>query len=114
MSDKSDKPDIPPDAIGSQLVREDPAFTELVTEFVAGLGAHLQTMEAAIRSADFGALKASAHRLKGSGGGYGYPLLTERAAVLERHAVQQCMDDCITALRELRAVCDRVVPDAAT
>ena len=110
----SEIPNIPPDAIGSQLVREDAAFTELVTEFVGGLGAQLDVMQTALRGADFDVLKTSAHRLKGSGGGYGYPILSEHAAVLERHAAQQAMDDCIAAFDELKAVCNRVVPDAAS
>lgn len=105
--------DVPKDPIGSELVKEDAAFADIVNEFVNGLSGHLSIMETALRRADFAALRTSAHQLKGSGGGHGYPILTERAAVLERHASQQSMDNCIAALDELKQICTRVVADPA-
>jgi HPt (histidine-containing phosphotransfer) domain-containing protein len=98
--------------IGSQLVRDDPSFEDLVVQFVEGLQGRLDNMEKAIRASDFESLRVAAHQLKGSGGGYGYPILTKRAAELERSAKDQALDECFDVLTELREICSRVVVDA--
>ena len=63
-------------------------------------------------AAHFEALRVAAHQLKGSGGGYGYPSLTERAGVLEQHAKRQSVDDCLASFEELKELCSRVVVNA--
>lgn len=97
------------DPISSELIKEDPSFEGIVVQFVDGLGRRLETMEQAFRVADLNALRISAHQLKGSGGGYGYPLLTEEAAKLESFAKDGMLDDCASALASLKELCTRVV-----
>jgi len=97
--------------IGSELVRDDPSFGDIVLQFVDGLKDRLNSMENALRAADFEKLRVAAHQLKGSGGGYGYPVLTENAAVLEKHAKNQALNDCAQTLNELQSICSRVVVD---
>jgi HPt (histidine-containing phosphotransfer) domain-containing protein len=92
----------------SELVLEDPSYADIVEQFVGGLSERIDEMENAIRAADFETLRISAHRLKGSGGGYGYAILSEHAADLERHAASQSADACRTALEQLREVVDRI------
>jgi len=101
----------PQDPIGSDLVHEDACFAKIVLEFVEGLNDRLRQMETAIRVGDFETLRVAAHRLKGSGGGYGYPLLSRMAAELEAHAKAGLVDECMQAFGELRALCERVVVD---
>ena len=101
----------PKSLIGSDLVRGDPFFADIVFHFVDGLGTRLETMETAIRSADFERLRVAAHQLKGSGGGYGYPVLSERAARLERKARAGVLADCNQAFADLKQVCERIVVD---
>ena len=91
------------------MVREDPNFADLVAEFVDGLAERVAGMEQAMRAADFEQLRICAHRLKGSGGGYGYPLLTEYAASLKQSARQQAIDACAEQIDEIKKICDRVV-----
>lgn len=95
--------------IRSEMLKEDPSFTELVAQFVEGLQERLRNMENAIRTADFERLRVAAHQLKGSGGGYGYPILTERANDLEKCAKSECVDECIASFAALRDICARVV-----
>jgi HPt (histidine-containing phosphotransfer) domain-containing protein len=102
----------PRDLIGSDLVKEDGSFVDIVMQFVEGLSGRLAKMEEAMRAVDFEALRVAAHQLKGSGGGYGYPLLTERAKDLEVSAKNRALDDCADALAELKEVCRRIVVDA--
>ena len=99
----------PQEPIGSELVREDASFADIVVQFVEGLEGRLARMEEAMRTSDFEALRVAAHQLKGSGGGYGYPILTERARELEQFARSKTLDDCANALAELKEICERVV-----
>jgi HPt (histidine-containing phosphotransfer) domain-containing protein len=99
----------PDDPISSDLVREDPSFADIVLEFLDGLSSRLGEMEDALRNSDFERLRVAAHQLKGSGGGYGYPILTERAAELETLAKSQSLDDCIDAVEDLKTIASRVI-----
>ncbi|UCE58748.1 MAG: Hpt domain-containing protein [Phycisphaerales bacterium] len=98
--------------IGSELVAEDESFADIVVQFVDGLSRRLDTMEDAIRASDFEALRTAAHQLKGSGGGYGYPILTERAAELEKGAKAKLLGDCAQQIEELRQLAARIVVSA--
>lgn len=99
----------PKDPIPSDLVRSDPSFADIVLEFVNGLFARLNQMEDALRNSDFEALRVAAHQLKGSGGGYGYPLLSERATELENYAKMEAIDDCLDAVSQIKELSSRVV-----
>ncbi len=105
----TDNPPNPNDPISSDLVKDDASFADIVVQFVDGLTNRLGTMEGALESADFEALRVAAHQLKGSGGGYGYPILTDRAAKLEEWAKSQTLDECRVCLDELRDICSRVI-----
>ncbi len=100
------------DVIGSELVQEDASFADIVAQFVDGLTQRLTTMEEAVQGGDFETLYVAAHQLKGAAGGYGYPIVTDRAAQLERHAQAEVLDDCVNALEHLKEICARVVVDA--
>ncbi len=106
MTDQNPEPE---DPIESELVREDATFADIVVEFVDGLEARLKKMVAAVETRDFESLRVAAHQLKGSGGGYGYPQLTEQAADLERRAKVEAIEECREALDGLKQLCDRVV-----
>ena len=99
----------PQDPIYSELVQEDESFADIVVEFVNGLSGRLTKMEEALNQSDFDALRTAAHQLKGSGGGYGYPILTHHAAQLETHAKTKAMQDCLDAFEELQRIASRVV-----
>jgi len=101
--------DNPFDPIESDLARDDASFTDLVQEFVEGLNDRLGDMDRTLSLGDFKALQVAAHQLKGTGGGYGYPSITERAAELEQLAKQELSGDCEDTLTELRKLCERVI-----
>ncbi len=98
--------------IGSELVLEDEAFAEIVEDFLSGLDDRLKIMQDAMGSADFDALRVAAHQLKGSGGGYGYPMLTEEAGKLEKLATDSAADECREAVSQINALCARLVVSA--
>ena len=65
---------------------DDPDFAEIIDQFVAGLTDKVESMQQALANADFETLQRLAHQLKGAGGSYGYPALTDSAKVLEEAA----------------------------
>lgn len=105
----TDQPDRIPDPIPSELAQEDASFTDLVQEFVDGLSERVAKIDAAIETGDFAQLKMLAHQLKGSAGGYGYPVLTRKAAEMELHAVAAELDGVRKSLDELQGLVARVV-----
>ncbi len=97
------------DPIASELVREDASFAEIVVQFVEGLDGRVTNMEEAIGTQDFESLRVTAHQLKGSGAGYGYPILTEKAALLEDAAKGKDGYVCQSLVSEIRTLSARVV-----
>lgn len=97
--------------IGSELLSEDCSLEDVVLAFVSGLSERLSAMESAVRDGDFEALRIAAHQLKRSGGGCGYPVLTERAAALEKEARDQAAGSCLAALDDLKQICGRIVAE---
>jgi len=62
---------------------DDPAMAEILDNFLTSLESQLGTMQELWAKGQEEELRRQAHRLKGSGGSYGYPALTEAAAALE-------------------------------
>ena len=61
----------------------DPDMLEIVREFAAELPARIAKLEAHAAAGQLRELQTLAHQLKGAGGGYGFPQITELAASLE-------------------------------
>lgn len=95
--------------IVSALVEEDASLADLVAEFVSGLNDRIQAMDSALQSGCLTELRSLAHQLKGAGGGYGFPILTETAAELEKRALHEQLDRCAKSLDELKTLVSRVV-----
>lgn len=72
---------IPP--LKSQF-EDDADMAELLEEFVSTLSERITSISAAFQTGEHATLRTLIHQLKGAGGGYGYPLISERAADAER------------------------------
>jgi signal transduction histidine kinase/DNA-binding NarL/FixJ family response regulator/HPt (histidine-containing phosphotransfer) domain-containing protein len=86
----------------------DSDFSCLVSDYVEGLAGQMAILETAFLGSDLDAMKRVAHQVKGSAGSYGFPTITDGAAVLE----QYLKDDADRAmvrrhLSELHALCRR-------
>jgi HPt (histidine-containing phosphotransfer) domain-containing protein len=57
---------------------------DLVDDFVAAMPERIAAILAAIEAQDVTALQRLMHQLKGACGSYGFPQLTEEAAMLEK------------------------------
>ena len=60
-----------------------PEYQRLVERFVSGLPALASRFEEVLGSRQWEELRVLAHQLKGMGGGFGFPGLTDQAAALE-------------------------------
>lgn len=93
----------------SDLLREDPSYIDIVLEFVEGLKDRVRDMADAVERGDLERLRTSAHQLKGSGGGHGFPQLSQEAGKLEQFARESQLEQCKTAVEEIRDLCARIV-----
>ncbi len=62
----------------------DADMMEIVREFAAELPARIARIEELLCAGEEEELARLAHQLKGAGGGYGFPQITETAAALEQ------------------------------
>ncbi len=95
--------------IASELVVDDPEFEELVQEFVESLGQRVEAMTTALAEEDFETFRKLAHQLKGAGGGFGYPIITEKAAILEANAKDLAQELCVQAFDDFKNTASRIV-----
>ncbi len=87
---------------------DDPDMVDLVELFVGEMPGRIQEIDDALATDDLFSLARLAHQLKGAGGGYGFPAITDVARQLEERA--RAADD-LEALRrdieDLRSLCRR-------
>src|SRR6185295_5320824 len=72
----------PPPVLFSTL-GGDPEVLALLETFIERLPQRVATIETSLARSDMTALAGQAHQLKGTAGGYGFPILSEAAAKLE-------------------------------
>jgi HPt (histidine-containing phosphotransfer) domain-containing protein len=66
------------------IYEDDPDMAELVQSFVTDLSQRVETLEQLLAEGNLQELQRMAHQLKGAGGGYGFPQITDVAATLEQ------------------------------
>ncbi len=93
---------------------DDNDIRELIEEFVGELPARYAQMRALTSLSDRESLRAMAHQLKGAGGGYGYPAITQAAAHLERAILGGGSQiEVVDRLEALVGCCDAAVAGMA-
>jgi PAS domain S-box-containing protein len=96
-----------PEAIQSEYA-DDPDIADILDEFVAGLGGAVASMRNALANNHHEGLQILAHKLKGAGGGYGYPQLTETATILEDAAKAKDGGAARLAMNDLNKLCKAI------
>lgn len=61
---------------------------KLIGDFLSELGTQVRSMTGWLDREDLRSLQRAAHQLKGAGGGYGFPQITETAGLLEASIVE--------------------------
>ena len=105
---KSDDRSGSPQAIQSEFA-DDPDMVKIIDNFVEGLPATISSMRDAANHNHHEELQRLAHQLKGAGGGYGYPLLTQTAKTLEDAAKAHDIEKAMLVLSSLNQLCNAVV-----
>ncbi len=90
-----------PEKLISQLLIDAPDLRDVVEEFVHGLGERIEELRTAYAQLDWERLRTLAHRLKGAGGSYGYPALSQLAAQMECAFRAHCADQFNAWIRRL-------------
>jgi len=87
---------------------DDPDMKELVDLFVGEMSERISQLRIMDSACDLIQLQRLAHQLKGAGGGYGFPAITEAASRLEANVKEgEDSGQIEMAISELAALCDR-------
>jgi CheY-like chemotaxis protein/HPt (histidine-containing phosphotransfer) domain-containing protein len=92
----------------SILVEQDPEFLEIVDQFVQNLPDIIATIAGSYQQQDWKHLRETIHNLKGMGGGFGFPQLTDTAAEIEACLLRRDSAAIEKLIDELRCTRDRI------
>jgi PAS domain S-box-containing protein len=108
---RATSPEGPPPSLISELA-EEADLADLVGEFVEGLPARVDALEAAMVRNDLAVIARLAHQLKGAAGSYGFPTITTAANAVEENAkAHVCVDALRRQLEVLASLCRRAGAD---
>jgi len=94
--------------ITSSLLEEEPELFDLVAQFVTRLPEQLAGIGRALNEQNWPALKQEIHDLKGLGGNFGFPIISQIAKQIEDKLTQQLYDSIAPLLEELHSTCQRI------
>jgi HPt (histidine-containing phosphotransfer) domain-containing protein len=88
---------------------DEPTVMKLLEKFVDRLPSRVNTISSLIEQQDLNALRQAVHQLKGAGGGYGFPRISEVATVAEEHikaeadleSIKQDIENLINVVRSV-------------
>jgi HPt (histidine-containing phosphotransfer) domain-containing protein len=99
--------------IVSILLEKEPEFTDLVEVFVQRLPPTVAKIKQLYQEKAWPQLQKEVHELKGMGGGFGYPMLTELAGTIESQVKAANAEAVQSLLEELDDLRDRIVEGMA-
>ncbi|MGI6366144.1 MAG: Hpt domain-containing protein [Bacillota bacterium] len=70
------------------VVRIDAELEDLIPGYLDNRREDIRQIEQCLEKGDFETIRRLAHRMKGSGGGYGFDRITEIGAAMEQAAIQ--------------------------
>lgn len=94
--------------ITSAVLVDDPDLEDLVTVFLSRLPMLVSDLETYYANADWPTFKGKIHELKGVGGGYGYPQITELAGKIEFELMKGDYPGAGRLLAQLKALLPRL------
>jgi HPt (histidine-containing phosphotransfer) domain-containing protein len=83
---------------------EDAELRDVVEEFVGSLTERVTELKDAYRQTDWTQMQTLAHRLKGAGGSYGYPDISQLAASMEQDFRVRTNEHFAQQIQELEAL----------
>ena len=96
------------------VVKVDPDIADMVPRFLANRARDVEKVREALARSDHEAVRATGHVLKGVGGGYGFPVISEIGARIERAGIDKAPAEAESALAELADYLARVRVEPGT
>ncbi len=93
---------------------DDPGLETVIAEYTAALPGHVDAMRRAADQGDHNQLQRLAHQLKGTGGSYGYPALSDLGKRLEDAAQASDTEGVALVLKELAELAQFLVAERRT
>ena len=87
---------------------DDPDYTDILNVFVEGVPQRIQSLKKMYEGQQIAELECLAHQLKGAGGGYGFPGVSETATNLESACQSSDLEAISARLDELTAYLSRI------
>ena len=75
------------------VVKIDADLEDLIPEYLENRRADIKSIEEAINKEDFEAIRILGHSMKGSGGGYGFDVISEIGGIIEAAAKENNSDE---------------------
>lgn len=93
---------------------DDPSMSEVIGLFLAGLPGTVQSALQAIEEGDQVRLRRIGHQMKGAGGGYGFPLLSDVGCALEQAVDREGQINAavLGAFQQFRQACESACASA--
>ncbi len=92
----------------SIMLESEPDFMSILGGFVKNLGVSINELRQADQDKRWDDLKFIVHQIKGLGGGYGYPMMTDLAAKIEFQIVSKNYHEVSVLLDELYMLYERI------
>lgn len=90
------------------LARIDSDLQELIPKYLENRSMDIEAIEEGLRMADYNLIRRLAHRMKGSGGGYGFEGITVIGAAMEQAALKNDADEIVRQVQALKDYLNRV------
>ena len=91
-----------------EVVQMEAGMEDVVPEYLAKRRAEIIVYREALELRDFDTIRRLAHKMKGTGAGYGFPLLTELGAAIEKAAVENDVESAAANVEKFAAYVERV------
>ena len=95
--------------ITSELLVEEPELIDLIDKFIAHLPGTQKAIIHAYEEKDFESFLGLIHKMKGVGGGYGYPMLTTLCAEIELTMEEKNFDKVTKQLNEFSLIGEKIL-----
>lgn len=86
----------------------DPDLQALIPGFLQNRRQDIQTLQKAVVVEDFETIRMLGHRMRGDGGGYGFPTISEIGGVLEKAALEKHTRHIAASIQDLIVYLDRI------
>lgn len=93
----------------SDLLNEDPDLIDLIDKFMSRLPGMRDAINQAHTDQQNEELSSLIHQMKGVGGGYGYPMLTQQCAKIEFQVANENIENVVVLVEEFNQIVEQIL-----